>query len=366
MMNCDNAPDGSPMPARAADAFALPTFDGIEPVEPEWLWPGRIPMAEVTVIAAEGGAGKTFVTTDLAARVTRGDVMPGCAEAGPAGSVFVVNGEDDASTVLVHRLIAARADLSRVVNFSEPGGAPFQLGGPADCVPALHEAIARRGDVRLVVLDPLAGISAVGLTAVVRVQAIMRSLRRVARDTGVAIVVVHHLTKSKSVAGSRAVVDAARAVLRIEKLDDGSRSVAPEKLNMSRAPSAPVRYRIEGSGVAGHVGWIGETGPEPVAGAPGQNAILRALATAAAGLTAQQLASRTGLPYGTVRTLLTKLKSRSLVASPQRGVWLLNYGNVRVISAEQHAAEQAAEAQAPGPRLVPDASGYGMVERTGS
>ena len=57
---------------------------------------------------------------------------------------------------------------------------------------------------------------------------------------------------------------------------------------------------------------------------------------------AQQLAARTGISYGTVRVLLTKLKTRGLVASHQRGVWLLNYDNVRV--------------------LRPDPSGYGMQE----
>ena len=210
------------------------SYADIEAVEAEWLWDGRIPLGEVTVLAAMGGTGKTFAMCDLAARVTRGDALPGGTPPGPPGTVFIVNAEDDASTVLVHQLAAARADLSRVIDFSEPDGGAFVLGGKEDCVPMLHEAITAAGDVRLVILDPLAGISAVGLTAVHRVQVIMRSLRRVARDTGVAIVVIHHLTKAGTVVGSKAVVDAVRSVLVAEKTEDGSRVITWTRATTSR------------------------------------------------------------------------------------------------------------------------------------
>lgn len=39
----------------------------------EWLWPGRIPLGKLTLLAGDPGLGKSFVTLDLAARVSRGE-----------------------------------------------------------------------------------------------------------------------------------------------------------------------------------------------------------------------------------------------------------------------------------------------------
>ena len=33
----------------------------------EWLWPGRIPLGKLTLLAGDPGLGKSFVTLDLAA-----------------------------------------------------------------------------------------------------------------------------------------------------------------------------------------------------------------------------------------------------------------------------------------------------------
>jgi hypothetical protein len=42
----------------------------------EWLWPGRIPLGKLTLLAGDPGLGKSFVTLDIAARVSRGDAWP--------------------------------------------------------------------------------------------------------------------------------------------------------------------------------------------------------------------------------------------------------------------------------------------------
>jgi hypothetical protein len=310
--------------ARPGGVQHATSYADIEPVEPDWLWDGRIAFGDVTVLAAKGGTGKTFAMCDLAARITRGDALPGGTPPGPPGTVFIVNAEDDPATVLVHRLQAARADLGRVFDFSEPDGAAFVLGGPADCVPMLHEAITRAGDVRLVILDPLAGISAFGLTSVVRVQALMRSLRRVARDTGVAIAVVHHLTKKGDIAGSKAVVDAVRSVLVVEKAEDGTRVIRVEKGNHVKDAGEPLRYRLAGDGTAARIEWLGEDTGEGREGGPAQGRVLMTLAGSDLPMTGQKIASLTGLPYGSVRVILHKLAKRDLVVNVSRGLWAAN------------------------------------------
>jgi chromosome segregation ATPase len=42
----------------------------------EWLWPGRVPLGKLTRLAGDPGLGKSFVTLDMAARVSRGERLP--------------------------------------------------------------------------------------------------------------------------------------------------------------------------------------------------------------------------------------------------------------------------------------------------
>ena len=60
-------PFTGPVPTRLSEASA-------EPVP--WLWPGWIPEGSVTLLDGRPGVGKTLITLDLAARVSRGHTMP--------------------------------------------------------------------------------------------------------------------------------------------------------------------------------------------------------------------------------------------------------------------------------------------------
>ena len=48
----------------------------VKPSDVSWLWPGRIPRGKVTLLAGDPGLGKSFVTMDLAARVSRAAEWP--------------------------------------------------------------------------------------------------------------------------------------------------------------------------------------------------------------------------------------------------------------------------------------------------
>jgi hypothetical protein len=48
----------------------------VQPRPLEWLWPGRIPIGKLTLIAGDPGLGKSFVTLDMAGRVSRGTPWP--------------------------------------------------------------------------------------------------------------------------------------------------------------------------------------------------------------------------------------------------------------------------------------------------
>jgi AAA domain/MarR family len=301
------------------------TYMEIEPTEPEWLWSGRIPMAEVALVAGEGGIGKGQLLCELAARVSRGDVMPDGTSGGPAGSVVMVTPEDDLNSTVAYRLRAVRADLSMIHDLTTlASGGPFEL---PDNLGELREAIDAIGDVRLVIIDPLMATASVSLASNVSCRRkVMAPLQRLAKDTGVAVVVSHHLVKSGAVAGSRGLTDAARIVHRVTRdpANPAVREFSVEKINIGADDLASLRYTVTGEGTKARVSWLwrSESGRLGKPAGDAQHRILMALRGAEGPLTGQQLAHRTGVAYSVVRVALVKLVRRGLAERGERGEYV--------------------------------------------
>ena len=299
---------------REAAGYAVAYAD-VEPLEADWLLRDRIPKSELTILAALGGTGKGMLCCDLAARISRGLVLPGDDEAEPAGNVILISTEDDPNVVTVNRLHAAGADMARVFDLSTVNGAPFELPLHAN---VLRQAIEEIGNVRLVVLDPLAGVAPVSLTSVAKVRGILAPLRQIAHDTGCAIVITHHLTKGKEIAGSRAIIDGVRSVLTISRdaTDEDIRIVRVAKSNMGAQPD-DIRYTItvgpEGAGVE----YVGAAAAE----LSGPERILKALDDAPGSVSGQDLAKKAGMPYGSARVLFTRMLAAGRIGSPGRGTF---------------------------------------------
>jgi len=88
----------------------------VRPEKVAWLWRGYIPLAKVTLLDGDPALGKSNLTLDLAARVSRGLCMPDGSRSdltGPAG-VVLLNAEDGLGDTIRPRLEAAGGDLTRV------------------------------------------------------------------------------------------------------------------------------------------------------------------------------------------------------------------------------------------------------------
>lgn len=202
----------------------LRRLSDIQPVPVHWLWPSRIALGKLTLIVGDPGLGKSLLTLDLAARVTTGRAWPDKTPNDGAGSVLLLNAEDDAADTIRPRLDAASADSSRVhvleaVRVKDDEGRlsshSFSL---ADDLGALEEAIRDLGDVRLVVIDPISAyLDGVDSHVNTEVRGILGPVAALAARSGAALVGVHHLNKGAGAAiyrtsGSIAFVAAARAV----------------------------------------------------------------------------------------------------------------------------------------------------------
>jgi len=243
----------------------------VEPQPVRWLWPGRFPLGKLSLIAGEPGLGKSFLTLDMAARVSRGDGWP-CNESARSepGGVVLLSAEDDISDTIVPRLIAAHADRSRIrvmraLYRSEPSrgtGAekplPFNL---LEHVPLLEKLIRRVAPCKLVIVDPVSAF--LGTTDShnnSEVRSALAPLSSMAAHNGVAVVAVTHLNKGQGsalnrVIGSIAFTAAARAayVVTRDEDDPARRLMLPAKNNLSRDQDG-FAYRLAGDPVA-HVEW---------------------------------------------------------------------------------------------------------------
>ncbi len=197
------APTPSPLlpptliqPTPAALQFDLQTFADTPERQIDWLWPGVIPRGMLSLIGGKQGLGKSFLICDLAARVSAGQPMPDGTQR-PPGKVLLLAREDDASCVLLPRLRAAQADLSRIawsVFANTATGSPIDL---ASHVHFLIEAVTTRA-FDLIVVDTFAAFAPVGTdaNAAQDVRVLLDALTRLARATGAAVVVVAHLRKT--------------------------------------------------------------------------------------------------------------------------------------------------------------------------
>jgi len=234
-------------------------FSEIPAIGPEDLWPGVIPLRQVTMIAAPGKTGKGLVIAAIAGLVSSGRPWPGETASRDPGSVIIVAPEDDPNEDLAWRLRAAGANLELVRDLTiTPNGLPFML---PDSVPLLRQAIREISDtgppVRLIALDPLLAMSSGTLSTARGARAVTTPLQDIARESGAAVLLSNHTVKDdQTIAGSKSLTDACRVVWILERLPDAARDNPRRILRLwasNRDMREMVPVLIEGAGTDAHV-----------------------------------------------------------------------------------------------------------------
>jgi putative DNA primase/helicase len=173
-----------------SDIFKFVTADQIKPHALRWLWPHRIPVGLVTVVAGAPKSGKSLLCCKLAATVSRGgEFAPGEGSAN-RGHVVLLNGEDPPE-IIRDWLAFARADMGRVHVATAP-----QTLLRDDLIPALEEKIKDLPYLRMLIIDPLTGIVSFDRNSAGQVRKVLSDLGDFAARRRIAVVVVLHLNKS--------------------------------------------------------------------------------------------------------------------------------------------------------------------------
>lgn len=232
----------------------------VEPREVRWLWPGRVPLGRISLLVGRPGEGKSFLTTDMAARVSTGRSWPD-GSACPDGSVILVSAEDDPHDTIRPRLDAHDADVRRVhllatVRRRGERGRLVEAMFTLEDLPALEEALQRQPDCRLIVIDPIGSFIGGGTDSHRdnEVRAVLAPVAQLAERYGPAVLIVAHRRKSTGTIaddlaiGSRAFTGIARAVWHLTRDTDDKRR---RLLLSGKNNLAP-----EGTGLAFDIGGI--------------------------------------------------------------------------------------------------------------
>jgi putative DNA primase/helicase len=166
--------------------------------EVAWLWDQRLPLGKLCVLAGPAGQGKSLFTADLAARVSRGE-LDGHLLGQPA-AVVLITGEDDPEDTIKPRLVAAGADVDRVllVDLAGPDGSRLPLTLPRDAE-QLAQTIADYA-VRLVIVDPIVSFldDAYDAYKNQKVRRALAPLHAAAQRLGCVVLLVLHPNKTQT------------------------------------------------------------------------------------------------------------------------------------------------------------------------
>jgi hypothetical protein len=234
----------------------------VEATPIEWLMKGRIPLGKLTLLAGLAKQGKSFLTMDLAARVSTGAEVPGgVGECMPLGSVVLLSAEDDLDDTIKPRLMKAGADTRRIhalttVRMPDGTFGPFNLS----YLPHLKRAITRFPDTKLVIIDPVTHYvgSKIDDHKVTQLRSVLGPLKDLAAELHIAILVVTHFSKGTTsnalhrVIGSSAYTALARAnwVLTKDPKDPKRRLFLDAGTNLCEEPTG-LAFRI----VDGRIEW---------------------------------------------------------------------------------------------------------------
>ena len=251
--------DASPSDVPAHGAVFV-NLAAVVPEPVDWLWPGWLPRRKGVVLAGDPGTGKSMVSIDLAARLSRGGVWP-TGEPAPRGRVLLLVAEDGLADTVRPRLDAAGGDASQVdvlTGVRETAG-----DGLVNLARDVHvlEQMLQQTQPALVIVDPLnAYLGDTDSYKDAAVRGLLTPLLALVDRHRCVLLWIAHLTKSSErralyrPGASIAFVAAARVVLVVGgHPDEPKTSVVCQGKNNLAPLATSLAYRV----TTGAVEWAG-------------------------------------------------------------------------------------------------------------
>ena len=221
----------------------------------DWLWSNHLARGKLTLLSGPSELGKSQITIDLAARLSKGTEWPD-GDPAPLGGTIILSSEDGIADTVVPRLVAAGADLSRVycVTSVKINGVSRTFSLQTD-LQRLGEKIREIGGVLMVVIDPVTSYmgSKIDSHRTTDVRAVLEPLSKFAEEYRVAVLLISHPQKAaatkvlNAVTGSAAFVHAPRMTfICIPEPENKTRTLFLAGKNNIGRKAEGLGYSIEG------------------------------------------------------------------------------------------------------------------------
>lgn len=235
-------------------------LEDVEEREPEWLIQGYIPKGEISVLAGDGGTGKTFVWCNIAAAISSGNLcflLNNLFQELPQNSpqkVMYFSAEDSNEAVLRPRLRENGANLRNIVTIdsTEERFQKVKLDS------LFLEKLIAKHQPALCIFDPLQAFLPRGVNMIARndMRQAMSKLHVYGEKYKTSFLIVMHTNKKSDVSGrsrladSADIWDIARSVLIAGKTDSTglTRYVSHEKSSYGKEAQTAL-FRINGNAV---------------------------------------------------------------------------------------------------------------------
>lgn len=201
------------------------SFADIEAVEVDWLWHPYLPRGEVTILAGDGGIGKSLMALAIAAALSLGLMPISNAPCEPVNTLYVT-AEDDPARALKPRLMKLSHDESRI-HVLDCG-----IGATTDNWLDVVRAACIEHNIGLIVIDPLQAFSGErDLNKTFEARRTMRAFHALAREVGCSIIIIAHFNKGTGgkaqyrVNGSTDIVNAARSAIIVGVVDKDGQEI---------------------------------------------------------------------------------------------------------------------------------------------
>ena len=241
---------------KSKDPVELLSMEDVEEKEITWLIPCWIPEQAVTIIGGDGGAGKTTLWCDLAAKISAGKTTlldQAKAFRDPA-TVLFFSSEDSADTVLLKKLRKAGGLKKNIftldLSHERFNDIVFENGG-------LLEELVKAKRPKLLIFDPVQQYipQTVKMAERNAMRRCLAPLKRLCEVYGCTILLVVHTNKRDGASGRKRLADStdlwdfARSVLMLGKTKEpGVRYISQEKNSYARE-SKTILYKITDNGI---------------------------------------------------------------------------------------------------------------------
>ena len=256
-------------------------YDHIKNLPVDWLWPSKIPLGMFSMLVGSPKAGKSFISCDLIARVTKGLILPDQSGNAPLGAVISMTAEDSPEKAMGPRFDACGADRSRISNFR---GAKILKSldlrkintiisfNPLELLQSLEKMVRmleiQYERVPLLVIDPItAFLGDTNQCCTEEVRAALSRLALIAELHNMAVLGISHFNKSQTfsamqgILGSTAFAAQARSILMVERdARTGQRCFVVDACNLAPVPEdSGLEFDIESVevdvGISGRIAW---------------------------------------------------------------------------------------------------------------